>query len=42
MMKKNAMPKKDAKKEVISMRKACKAKGTGLSHYILMDKKSGK
>ncbi len=27
------------KKEVIAFRKACKATGTGLSHYILMDRK---
>jgi modified peptide precursor CbpA len=40
-MKKDAQ-KKDAKKDVVSMRKACKATGTGLSHYILMDKKTGK
>ena len=26
------------KKEVIAYRKACKAKGTGLSHYILTKK----
>lgn len=34
-------PKKKAKtaKDLISYRKACKANGTGLSHYILMDKK---
>jgi modified peptide precursor CbpA len=32
--------KKETKKEdVIAYRKACKAEGTGLSHYILMDKK---
>ncbi len=29
-----------AKKEVIAFRKACDAKGTGLSHYILMDRKT--
>ena len=28
------------KKPVIASRKTCKAKGTGLSHYILMDKKA--
>ncbi len=28
-----------SKKEVIAFRKSCKATGTGLSHYILMDKK---
>ena len=32
--------KKPAKKTVIAYRKTCKAKGTGLSHYILMDKKA--
>ena len=26
-------------KDVIAYRKSCKASGTGLSHYILMDKK---
>ena len=30
------------KKTVIAKRKTCKAKGTGLSHYILMDKKAKK
>jgi modified peptide precursor CbpA len=28
------------KKPVIAYRKKCQAKGTGLSHYILMDKKA--
>jgi modified peptide precursor CbpA len=28
------------KKDVIASRKACDASGTGLSHYILMDKKA--
>jgi modified peptide precursor CbpA len=28
------------KKTVVARRKTCKAKGTGLSHYILMDKKA--
>ena len=28
------------KKDVIAYRKTCKAQGTGLSHYILMDKKA--
>ena len=28
------------KKKVIAYRKSCKAEGTGLSHYILMDRKS--
>jgi modified peptide precursor CbpA len=32
--------KKSVKKDVIAHRKSCKAKGTGLSHYILMDKKA--
>jgi modified peptide precursor CbpA len=32
--------KKKAKKNVIAYRKGCKAKGTGLSHYILMDRKA--
>lgn len=27
-------------KDVIAYRKSCKALGTGLSHYILMDKKA--
>jgi modified peptide precursor CbpA len=36
---KNA-PKKS--KTVVACRKSCKAKGTGLSHYILMDKKAKK
>jgi modified peptide precursor CbpA len=37
-----AAPKKaaTAKKDVVACRKSCKAKGTGLSHYILADKKS--
>ncbi len=30
---------KDNNDEVIAFRKACDAKGTGLSHYILLDKK---
>lgn len=30
---------KKSKKDVIAFRKRCKAKGTGLSHYILMDRK---
>jgi len=32
--------KKPAKKSVIASRKSCSAKGTGLSHYILMDEKA--
>jgi modified peptide precursor CbpA len=31
---------KKTKKDVIAHRKSCQAKGTGLSHYILMDKKA--
>ena len=27
------------KKDVIAYRKGCKAEGTGLSHYILMNRK---
>ena len=34
-----SVKKKETKKSVIAHRKACKAKGTGLSHYILVDKK---
>jgi modified peptide precursor CbpA len=30
------------KKAVVAYRKTCEAKGTGLSHYILAEKKSGK
>ncbi len=30
------------KKAVIAYRKKCKASGTGLSHFILMDKKTSK
>ncbi|NQT20014.1 MAG: modified peptide precursor CbpA [Planctomycetes bacterium] len=30
---------KKSKKDVIASRKSCNAAGTGLSHYILMDKK---
>ena len=33
-------PRQDSKKDVIAYRKTCKATGTGLSHYILMDKKA--
>ncbi|MBW8035089.1 MAG: modified peptide precursor CbpA [Planctomycetes bacterium] len=32
--------KKTTKSDVIATRKACKTDGTGLSHYILMDKKT--
>jgi modified peptide precursor CbpA len=31
---------KNQKKDVIAYRKTCQAKGVGLSHYILMDKKA--
>lgn len=31
---------KQQRKEVIAYRKSCAANGTGLSHYILMDKKT--
>lgn len=27
------------KKTVIALRKKCKARGTGLSHYVMMDSK---
>ena len=33
--------KKRTEKDVIAFRKSCKAEGTGLSHYILMDRKAG-
>ena len=33
-------PKRQPKKAVIAYRKTCQAKGTGLSHYILVDKKA--
>jgi modified peptide precursor CbpA len=32
--------KNSPKKSVIAYRKKCQAKGTGLSHYILMDRKA--
>jgi modified peptide precursor CbpA len=38
--KKKTTKKGKAKLEVIAFRKACDAKGTGLSHYILMDRKT--
>ena len=31
---------KQVKKPVIAYRKKCQATGTGLSHYILMDRKA--
>ena len=34
------MKEKKIKKDVIAYRKSCQAKGTGLSHYILMDRKT--
>ena len=34
------MKKKQSKKRVIAYRKTCPAKDTGLSHYILMDRKA--
>lgn len=37
---KAAGKKKVAKKSVIASRKSCGAKGTGLSHYILMNEKA--
>ncbi len=33
---------KKTRKDVIATRKACKTDGTGLSHYILMDKNAKK
>lgn len=36
------MKKRAKKPVVIASRKACYADGTGLSHYILMDKKAKK
>ena len=39
-MKNTPKKEKTSKKDVIAYRKTCKAKGTGLSHYILMDKKA--
>ncbi len=37
--KRKAVKKNKAVKDVIAYRKACDVQGTGLSHYILMDKK---
>lgn len=37
---KDARMKIEPKKPVIAYRKTCPAKGTGLSHYILMNKKA--
>lgn len=39
-MKKTA--KENSEKKIIGYRKSCKAKGTGLSHYILLDKSKSK
>ncbi len=36
----SATMKSKRSKKVIAYRKSCKAKGVGLSHYILMDKKA--
>ncbi len=30
---------KKTKKTIIALRKTCKARGTGLSHYVMMDSK---
>lgn len=35
-----AAGKESAKKDVLAYRRSCEAKGTGLSHYILMDRKT--
>ena len=40
--KKGRIMKNATKKDVIAYRKTCPAKGTGLSHYILMDRKAKK
>lgn len=37
---KEARKAKPAKKSVIASRKSCSATGTGLSHYILSDRKA--
>lgn len=37
--KRKAVKKNKTGKDVISYRRACDVQGTGLSHYILMDKK---
>lgn len=34
--------KKDSEKKIMGYRKSCKVKGTGLSHYILIDKSKNK
>lgn len=33
------MKKRKARKDVIAYRRTCRAEGTGLSHYILTDRK---
>lgn len=33
---------RDSKPDVIAHRKTCDAEGTGLSHYVLMDKPAAK
>jgi len=38
----NMKEKKVRKEDVIAYRMGCEAKGTGLSHYILMDRKAKK
>ncbi len=37
--KRKAVKKDNTKKDIISYRRVCDVQGTGLSHYILMDKK---
>jgi modified peptide precursor CbpA len=32
------LKKQNQKKEVIAIRKTCKATGTGLSHYVMMER----
>lgn len=38
--KRKAVKKNNAKKDIISYRRSCSVEGTGLSHYILMDRKA--
>ena len=40
VVKKKAAVSEETQKDVIATRKSCDAAGTGLSHYILMDKKA--
>jgi len=42
MKMKKAQKKQNAAQDIIATRKSCKADGTGLSHYILMDKRAKK